>query len=143
VADEVNDETTTYLVAVTREDGQWLADVPAVPGTHTWGRTLAGLERSVREAVALALDLPEGAEATLLLAWDINTGDDQVDDAARQVREDRAALAAEDRALQERTREIARQVLAGGLSTRDAARLLGISVQRISQIAPQHRDRVA
>ncbi|MDQ1295442.1 MAG: hypothetical protein QG608_3327, partial [Actinomycetota bacterium] len=43
----------------------------------------------------------------------------------------------------ERSREIARLVLGGGLSSRDAARLLGISVQRFSQIAPQHRDRVA
>jgi predicted RNase H-like HicB family nuclease len=76
VADEVSE--TTYRVAVTREDDQWLADVPDVPGTHTWGRTLVGLGRSVREAVALALALPEGAEAALSLTWDIDTGDEEL-----------------------------------------------------------------
>lgn len=134
---------TTYQVQVTYEDGRWLADVPEVPGTHTWGRTLAGLDRSVREAIALALDLPEGAEASLELDWDVATGDGALDAAARQVRAERARLAVAERDLQDRTRELAREILAGGLTTRDAARLLGVSVQRISQIAPRTRAKAS
>ena len=41
-----------YEVIVTREGDSWLADVHAVPGAHTFARSLAGLARSVREVMA-------------------------------------------------------------------------------------------
>jgi len=38
----------SYTVHVTREGDIWLADVPSVPGAHTFARSLEGLARSVR-----------------------------------------------------------------------------------------------
>ncbi len=50
---------STYRVQVTREDGRWLADVVGLRGAHTYARTLATLERYVREVIVLAADLEE------------------------------------------------------------------------------------
>lgn len=38
---------------VTREGSSWLADIPAVPGAHTFARSQAGLAKFVREVIIL------------------------------------------------------------------------------------------
>lgn len=63
-----------YKVSVTREDDAWVADVPDLQGVRTWARDLPTLDRSVREAVALAEDLPDGAEAGLRLDYRYDIG---------------------------------------------------------------------
>jgi hypothetical protein len=35
-----------YQVTVSREDGQWLADVPELQGAHTYARSLPTLDQS-------------------------------------------------------------------------------------------------
>ncbi len=55
----------SYTVLVTRDGENWLADVPSVPGAHTFARSLEGLPRSVREVVVLMDDLPDDAEVDL------------------------------------------------------------------------------
>jgi len=55
----------SYTVLVTRDGDDWLADVPSVPGAHTFARSLEGLARSVREVVVLMDDLPDDAEVEL------------------------------------------------------------------------------
>ncbi|GAB3884535.1 type II toxin-antitoxin system HicB family antitoxin [Terrabacter terrigena] len=57
----------TYEVVVTREDGAWLADVPTVPGAHTFARSEAGLADSVREVIVLMDDLDDDARPGI--AW--------------------------------------------------------------------------
>lgn len=122
------------LVVVTREDGQWLADVPALPGAHTYARSLPSLDQAVREVVVLAADLPDEAMPELVLDYDYHTGDPELDVTALEVRrlrrqaDDLAATAAA------RTSEVAAQLVARGLSVRDVAALLGISPQRVSQL---------
>ncbi|MBI4699575.1 MAG: type II toxin-antitoxin system HicB family antitoxin [Deltaproteobacteria bacterium] len=39
------------------EDGVYVAHVPALPGCHTQGRTLAELDERIREAIALCLEV--------------------------------------------------------------------------------------
>lgn len=56
-----------YLVTVTREGELWLADGPA--GAHTFADNLDLLDTRVREAIAVALDLPAEAEAGLELDY--------------------------------------------------------------------------
>ena len=34
-----------YHVVVIRDGDGWMADVPALPGTHTWAKTLRALDR--------------------------------------------------------------------------------------------------
>ena len=52
-------EQPTYRVMATREDDAWLADVPELPGAHTFARTLPALDKAVREVIVLAADLPD------------------------------------------------------------------------------------
>ena len=91
---------TVYKVKATREGDKWTADVPDVPGAHTWARSIEGLDANVREVIALVLDLPEGVEADLDLQWDYETGHADWDEATaalraarREVAEKAAALA--------------------------------------------------
>ena len=132
---------TAYRVVVTREGASWLADVPQLPGTHTYARSLAGLDHEVREAIALAEDLAEDAEAGIELEYEIHTGDDAVDEAAARLRADRARVRACEQDLATRTEQLARQ-LRPAWSVRDVAALLGVSPQRISQLAPDEPGRV-
>jgi hypothetical protein len=46
---------------VIREGGHWLADVPGLARTHTYPRSLQGMDQAVREVVVLAADLPDEA----------------------------------------------------------------------------------
>lgn len=72
----------SYRVVVRRdpEDEQfWLADVDGLPGAHTSSRSLATLDRYVREVIVLAADLADGAEVELALAWVYQTGDPDLD----------------------------------------------------------------
>lgn len=130
--------STTYHVVVTREGDSWLADVPQLPGVHTWARTLPKLEEYAREAIAQAEDLPVGAEAGLALEWDFRSGDPDVDTQAAMLRDRRAELERAERDLARQTAELARS-LRGRLSVRDTAAVLGVSPQRISQVAPERR----
>jgi hypothetical protein len=66
-----------YQVSVAREDDAWLADVPDLRGVRTWARNLSSLDRSVREAVALAEDLPDGAEAGLRFDYRYDIGNSE------------------------------------------------------------------
>ena len=129
---------------VTREGDAWLADVPGVPGTHTWARNLPGLDRNVREAIALAHDLPEHAEGELELSYEYRTGDPDLDTRTAALRADRERLAEAEKDLTERTAQLAEQIVRQrGMSVRDAATLLRVSPQRISQIAPTRTRRRA
>lgn len=125
---------TTYRVVVTREDGHWLADVPALDGAHTYARSLAGLDRSVREVIVLAADLPDDAMTGLRVDYEFRTGDPAVDSVAADVRTLRAQADELATTASRRTAEAARQLVGHGLSVRDTAVALGISPQRVSQL---------
>jgi predicted RNase H-like HicB family nuclease len=123
-----------YRVVVTREDGQWLADVPELQGAHTYARSLPTLDQAVREVIVLAADLPDETMPDLLLDYDYHTGDPELDTTALEVRRLRREAAELAAAAAARTGEVAAQLVARGLSVRDVASLLGISRQRVSQL---------
>ena len=52
-----------YHVVVTRDGDGWMADVPALPGTHTWAKTLRALDRGVREDACRLADPADGHAA--------------------------------------------------------------------------------
>lgn len=123
-----------YRVVVTREDSQWLADVPELQGAHTYARSLPTLDHAVREVIVLAADLPDEAMPDLVIDYDYHTGDPELDDTAvavRRLRRQADELAASAAA---RTEQVAAKLVARGLSVRDVAALLGISPQRVSQL---------
>ena len=127
----------TYRVVVTREDDAWLADVPDLPGAHTYARNLPSLDQSVREVIAMIEDLPDGAEANLRLTYEYRTGDSAIDETTSKLRAERERIRRDQEWLVERTIEVARDLVARHrMSVRDAAALLSVAPQRISQVAP-------
>lgn len=123
----------TYHVAYVRdESGWWVASIREVRGCHTQGRTVDEARRRIREALELFVDDAKSAKlvddvklpttaANAIRAYTTLRKRADVDDR-------RAALAAR-RAV---------RLLRGGklkMSARDAARLLGVSHQRVHQLA--------
>ena len=98
----------------------------STPGAHTFGRSLSEAKRHGVEMVALWFDLePDQFEVD----WDVRLGD-----LATPVKKARAAMAHAD-ADRERRDDAVRALTAAGMSYRDIAELLGLSHQRVAQIA--------
>lgn len=121
----------TYKVTVTREGDTWLADVPEVPGAHTFARSLEGLDRSVREVIVLMGDLEDDADVAV--KYDYKVEDDDILMAA-QVGEERYRIALDEAELMLSTTKMVRILTDKGYSVRDSAKLLGITPGRVSQI---------
>lgn len=133
------DAMKTYRVAYERdESGWWVASVRGVRGCHTQGRTVEEARRRIAEA--LTLFVGNARKASLVDEVKLPT------EAARAVRayatlrkkaeqEDRRAALAARRAV---------RVLRSGrlkMSARDAARLLGLSHQRVHQLTERDGGR--
>jgi DNA-directed RNA polymerase specialized sigma24 family protein len=133
--------SATYRVVVRRdpEDARfWLADVDGLSGAHTSSRSIASLDRYVREVIVMAADLPDGAENTLDLDWRYETGTPDLDDDTERVRKLRQDLEVANRDLGKRTAALANELVRrSGLSVREAATLLGISPSRVDQMIRQ------
>ncbi len=129
--------TTTYQATARRSGTWWAVEVPQVPGAHTQGRNLKEAEQMAREAVALLLDVeedqvlidlrPELPQATTEILADFQ--------ARRVAREDAESA---ERTAQEAA---ARALKEAGLSVRDAGAVLGLSHQRIAQLAPETKSK--
>ncbi|RUR03012.1 helix-turn-helix domain-containing protein [Labedella endophytica] len=132
----------SYSVKVTREHGQWIADVVDLDGAHTYAGNLPSLDAAVREVIALVENLPDGTEPALELDWDYSGASDAVRTAAA-VGALRAEADVHARALAERTREQIVLLAAERHSVRDIARLLGISPGRVSQLQSSSASRDA
>lgn len=130
---------TTTTTGVTKSFHRWLADVPALVGASTFARNLRTLDRSVRETIAGAADLPYNAMPGLQLTYTFSTGDPAIDEAVaiRELRAEAKRLTDEASA---RLGDAARQLVSRGLTVRDVAELLEISPQRVSQIAPRPQE---
>jgi hypothetical protein len=120
----------SYSVLVTREGDNWLADVPAVAGAHTFARSLDGLAKSVREVVILMAELEGDADVQLDFHYDVD--DDTVGEAER-LRRLRAAMLIQEAELVSATARVASD-LTRSYSVRDTAAMLGLTAGRISQI---------
>jgi predicted RNase H-like HicB family nuclease len=135
----VEEIVKTYRVAYERdESGWWVASVRGVRGCHTQGRTVDEARRRIVEAMELFVadarrakivddvKLPSGA-AKALRAYAVLR--------KRADTEDRRAARAARRAV---------RALRGGrlkMSARDAARLLGLSHQRVHQLTQDEAER--
>lgn len=134
----------TYRVVVTREGDRWLADAPDLEGVHSFARNLPSLDRNIREAIALAEDLPAEFDAGCLdLDYSYDIGDAELNAATAHLRAARERIQREERQLAEQTAAVAAQLTRRSMSVRDAARLLAVSPQRISQVAPQSARKAA
>lgn len=118
--------------AVCRRSGDWWAiSVPEIRGVHTQAKRLDQAEDMAREAIALMLDVAPDSFA-------VDVRPEVPDEVATALTARREAEKAEERANQT-TAAAVTSLLAGGLTVRDAGRLLSLSPQRVSQIAQSSR----
>jgi len=122
---------TSYTVVYERDENLWLASVPAVPGCHTQGRTLAQAETRIREALRLWVDdadtarlvsdvrLPRDANRALVACWSARLAFEQARDRARQATWEAVHVLTTDT----------------DLGLRDTGDLVGLSLQRVQQVA--------
>jgi predicted RNase H-like HicB family nuclease len=129
----------SYRVAYERdESGWWVATVRGVRGCHTQGRTVDEARRRIREALELFVD--DARKAPIVDDVKLSSAATKAIRAYATLRkkadeEDRRAACAARRAV---------RVLRSGklkMSARDAARLLGLSHQRVHQLTQEHATR--
>ena len=135
----VEEVVKTYHVTYERdESGWWIASVRGLRGCHTQGRTVDEARRRIVEAMELFVDNPRSAKIV-----------DDVKLPAAVKRAVRTYTALRKRAeLEDRRAALAARravrVLRGGrlkMSARDAARVLGLSHQRVHQLAQEKAAR--
>jgi len=129
---EVKRGSNKYRVVFERdESGAWLARVPSIRGCHTHGRTLEQARRRIREALSLWVDDADDAELTeeIRLPPELKA-------ALRQSREARKRADRARAKARAATAATARVLLTDfDVSMRDAGELLGLSHQRVQQLA--------
>jgi len=112
------------------ETGAWIATVPAVPGCHSYGRSLVEARRRVREALGLWVEDADRVE----LSDDIRIPRDALAAVRQSVGSREKLASARDAASATTTDAVHRLVDELGLGVRDAAYLLGLSHQRVQQL---------
>lgn len=122
----------TYTVSYERDEaGWWVASVGEVKGCRTQGRTIAQARSRIREALGLFVD--DGPRVTFVervkLAAEARRALARLEAAReRAAREQENAQASTKDAVRILTRKLR-------LSVRDAGELLGLSHQRVQQLA--------
>lgn len=133
----VEEVVKTYHVVYARdESGWWVASVRELRGCHTQGRTVDEARRRIVEAMELFTDSARSAK----IVDDVKLPTTAVK-AIRTYATLRKKADREDRRAALAARRAVRLLREGRLrmSARDAARLLGLSHQRVHQLAHDER----
>ena len=118
---------TSYTATCRRSGNWWAISVPELKGVHTQARRLDQVADMTREAIALMLDIdPASIEVTVR---------PELPGVVARAVESRKAAREADEAAEQATATAVRSLINDGYTVRDAGALLGLSPQRISQIA--------
>lgn len=120
-------EVTSYSAVCRRAGSWWAISVPELKGVHTQARRLDQVAAMTREAIALMLDV-DPATIRVEVSPELPATATHALDARRVARE-------AERAAEKATATAVRALLDDGYTVRDTGALLGLSPQRISQIA--------
>lgn len=118
-----------YTATCVRSGGWWAITVPEIKGVFSQARRLDQVEEMAREAIALMLDVDPNS-------FDVDVQPELPKEVTR-ARKARIALREAEQSADEATVSAARALLDKGYTVRDAGALLGISAQRVSQLAPK------
>lgn len=127
-----------YQVTVRREDPWWVGVVQGVGATET--RTIANLEEIVRDLVVVATDLSLDDEFSFDLEWsyDLPAAAAAALEDYQRARQERAAIEERYEKAAVRAAESLENIRVSG---RDAARIMGLSHQRVQQIRASGKGR--
>ena len=120
----------SYKVTAQRDGRWWFVRVPEVPGAITQARRLDQVEAMAREVVSLLREVEPDSfhlDVHAVLPDEVRTELDR----ARELQRDAARTQAEAASL---VRAAARKLRAQGLTVADLGAVLGVSVQRASQL---------
>lgn len=133
---EVADEMTVNVV-FTKEGNNWTVVAPDVHPAHSWGPNLRSATKHIKEAIALVLDLPEGAEQLIELDADYRIEGMKSNEVSvfRHAKTARQDLHDVQKQADETLKEAVAHGRKHGLSTRDIATMTGVSHQRVAQIS--------
>lgn len=121
--------TKTYEVVAKRWRRGWELHIAGVGVTQS--RSLADAEEMARDYIASDLDLPEGS-FNVRITPEVGNG---VDEKVRRTRAQISAAARAQSTAAESSRSLVRELKGLGLSGKDMAAVLGITPQRVSQLA--------
>lgn len=120
-----------YRVVAQRHGKWWVLIVPAVPGAVSQARRLDQVDWWIRDAIALVLEVPEDS---FDIEVDVQLPKDELAE-LRTLKAEQAEAARLQESSSERTKTLIGQLEAEGLTRRDIGRVLGVSHQRVSQLA--------
>lgn len=115
-----------------RSDGWWALSVPGVRGLHSQCKRLEQAEEVIKDAASLYFERDADDFAVTVVPY-IDGLD--IDALRAQTDSMRQALSAAEVAAAKANRAAVKALRDQGLSVRDVAALLGISPQRVSQLA--------
>jgi predicted RNase H-like HicB family nuclease len=127
----------TFRVVFIKEGSDWTVVAPDVHPAHSWGPNLKSATEHIKEAIALVLDLPEGAERHIVLDADYQLAGENVAEPSvfRRARDARRKLKDAQQEADEALRDAVQEGRKHSLSMRDIATMTDVSYQRVAQIA--------
>lgn len=123
---------TTYQVIATRDGRWWMISVPEIDGL-TQARRLADVEQMARELIAVTLDIRLSE-----VAVEVNFGDIDgipVASCIEAISREKADAARLEEDAAAKTKSLVKQLVASNVPLRDIGAMLGISFQRVHQLA--------
>lgn len=122
--------TKVFQVKAQRSGDWWALNVDGMPGVHSQVRALTKAESAIKEAIALVHDWDPDEFAVVV-------NPELPAELLKQVIDSRQKVAEAERLQQEAaaaSREAAKALVGWGLSQREAAHVMGVSFQRVSQL---------
>ena len=123
----------TYKIQVERDGRWWMITVPEIDQV-TQARRVSEVEEMARSLIAISTDTPL-SEVSVEVSSIVLPGVGDVLENAHRIEELRRRAAALEVQAAEATRQYAQTLTRDGVPVRDAATLLGVSPQRVSQLA--------
>ena len=122
----------TYAVQVSRDGKWWMIHIPEIDGL-TQARRIADVEQAARELVAVTLDVKLSEVAVEIRYQDV--AGVPVGDQLNAINEEKAEAARLEEDAAAKTSQLVRALVDQKVPVRDIGAMLGISFQRVHQIA--------
>jgi DNA-directed RNA polymerase specialized sigma24 family protein len=129
-----------YTARAQREGKWWAISIEGLPGALSQVRRLDQAEAVAREVIALVLDVPDDS-FDVVVAPELG---EEYRDAIAELNRAKDQYAESMAALAERQEKVTLLLVRdGGLTVRDAATVLGVSFQRVSQLTSRSKRQIS